>query len=130
MTLVCINNQDVFATHAAGLEITYEVDSLNPGCYTVTVKFYRDCDGISAPTSLDLDVSSLSCGQSLSGITLNQVSSTEISPICPGFSTTCNGERIQVLKNMFMKGKFVFLLSVQIGLFLLLNVVEMEPLQI
>ena len=41
--------KETYATHAAGLEITYEVDSLNPGCYTVTVKFYRDCDGISAP---------------------------------------------------------------------------------
>ena len=51
------SSKKVYATHAAGLEITYEVDSLNPGCYTVTVKFYRDCDGIAAPSSLTLDLS-------------------------------------------------------------------------
>ena len=72
--------KETYATHAAGLEITYDVDPLNPSCYIVTVKFYRDCDGISAPGSLFLNVESASCGQFLSA-TANQVSFTEISPI-------------------------------------------------
>ena len=82
--------KEAYATHAAGLEITYEVDSLNPGCYTVTVKFYRDCDGISAPGTFFLNIESVSCGQFLSA-TASQVSFTEISPICPGYTTTCTG---------------------------------------
>ena len=117
----------MLATHAAGLEITYEVDSLNPGCYTVTVKFYRDCDGISAPGSLFLDIQSVSCGQFLSA-TANQVSFTEISPICPGLIQHVLEEHIQVFKNMFMKLRFAFLLNVMIGLYQLQNVVEMVQL--
>ena len=88
--ILCFVGQDAKATHAAGLEITYEIDSLNPGCYIVTVKFYRDCDGIGAPTTLPLNIQSLSCGQFLSS-TATQVSFTEISPICPGYLTTCSG---------------------------------------
>ena len=88
--LLCFVGQDAKATHAAGLEITYEIDSLNPGCYIVTVKFYRDCDGIAPSTTLPLNIQSLSCGQFLSS-TATQVSFTEISPICPGYLTTCSG---------------------------------------
>ena len=57
--------------------------------YLITVKFYRDCDGVSAPGSMMLNYSSVSCG--LSGnATLSQVGGgQEITPICPGYTTTC-----------------------------------------
>ncbi|MBC8265754.1 MAG: gliding motility-associated C-terminal domain-containing protein [Flavobacteriales bacterium] len=57
--------------------------------YLITVKFYRDCGGISAPSSFTLNYSSASCGQSGSA-TLSQVSGgQEITPICPSYTTTC-----------------------------------------
>ena len=57
--------------------------------YLITVKFYRDCGGISAPSSLSLNYSSASCGQSGSA-TLSQISGgQEITPICPSMTTTC-----------------------------------------
>ena len=57
--------------------------------YLITVKFYRDCDGVSAPGSMTLNYSSASCGQS-GNATLSQTSGgQEITPICPGYTTTC-----------------------------------------
>ena len=57
--------------------------------YLITVKFYRDCGGIGAPGSLTLNYSSSSSGESGSSV-LSQVSGgQEITPICPGYTTTC-----------------------------------------
>ena len=77
------------ATHASGLEITYTPDPSQPGCYIVTVKFYRDCLGITPSSSFFINVSSASCGQNLTA-TANQINFTEISPICPGYPTDCD----------------------------------------
>ena len=88
-TFLLFTVQESKGSHAAGLEITYSPAAGQPGCYVVTVKFYRDCIGIAAPASMFLNISSASCGQNLSA-TANQVSCTEISPICPGYPTECD----------------------------------------
>ena len=65
-----------------------------PDTYKVTVKFYRDCDGISAPGSLNLNYYSASCGVNQS-ITLTQTGSgTVITPICPTMNSTCTGGNV------------------------------------
>ena len=83
---------DLNATHAAGLEITYTCDTTNPNSYIISVSFYRDCDGISAPSSFVINVASASCGQSFTQ-TLFPIPNTgqDITPICPGYQTQCTG---------------------------------------
>ena len=72
-----------------GANITYRC--VGPNQYIVTLKFYRDCDGISPASSHTLDYSSATCGVS-SAITLNQVGSgVDISPICPTGTSSCGG---------------------------------------
>ena len=38
----------LYATHAAGIDLTYECISNNQ--YKVTLRFYRECSGVNAPT--------------------------------------------------------------------------------
>ena len=81
-------SSDTLASHAAGMDISYECISQGSSSdtYKVTLKFYRDCEGIPAPSSLQLDFSS-SCGSNT--INLNQVgSSIDINPNCTSY---CNG---------------------------------------
>ena len=76
------------ATHAAGMDISYECLSQGStsDTYRVTVKFYRDCGGIAAPPSMPLNYSS-SCGSG--STTLSQVGGgLNINPTCLTF---CNG---------------------------------------
>ena len=84
-----INNK-VFATHAAGSDLTYTWVSGNT--YHVRVSFYRDCAGIAAPNTVTLNVKSTSCGQNFN-VTLPRVSGTgqEITFPCNPTSTVCNG---------------------------------------
>ena len=78
------------ASHMAGADLTYQYIGNNQ--YVVTYSFYRDCSGISAPTSENLTLSSSACSMSQS-FTLNPVPNTgqEISLNCPGVSSTCAG---------------------------------------
>ena len=81
-------NYDAFSTHAAGMDISYQCISqgTNSDTYKITLKFYRDCDGISAPSSHSLNYSS-SCGSG--SINLNMVGgAVDINPLC---SSYCNG---------------------------------------
>lgn len=48
-----------FATHVAGGDISYEC--IGPNQYRITAKFFRDCTGVSAPTSINLGISN-TCG--------------------------------------------------------------------
>lgn len=78
------------ASHMAGVDITYEYTG-TPGSYLVRVKFYRDCLGIDAPTTVDICYSSASLGQSGS-VTAPQLGMTPVAntpcvtanPTCPG----------------------------------------------
>ncbi|MBT6699526.1 MAG: hypothetical protein HOB15_03875, partial [Flavobacteriales bacterium] len=96
LLLTCVYSVDSFSSHAAGMDLTYEC--IGGNTYRVTLKFYRECSGIDAPSGiwLDplsytyLDVSSASCGLT-ANLTLTQVGfGNEISPICPGVTTTCS----------------------------------------
>ena len=81
-------NMNLYATHAAGMDIAYECISSgsNADTYKITLKFYRDCEGISNWGTLYLEYSS-SCGSGSTALT--QVgSSLNINPACLSF---CNG---------------------------------------
>jgi len=79
---------DTYATHAAGMDISYECinQGTNFDTYKVTVKFYRDCEGTANWGTLYLDYSS-SCGSN--SISLTQVgNAVNINPNCLSY---CNG---------------------------------------
>ena len=81
-------NYNAFSTHAAGMDISYQCISqgTNSDTYKITLKFYRDCDGIPAPATLSMSYSS-SCGSG--STTLSQVgSAVDINPLCASY---CNG---------------------------------------
>ena len=77
------------ASHALGADLTYEC--LGPNRYRVTFKFLRDCNGISAPSSVAISYSSAACGVN-SSVSLSQVgSAVDITPVCPSQGTSCSG---------------------------------------
>lgn len=78
------------ASHAIGGEITYKCLGTNQ--YQIQFKFYRDCSGIPAPSTMDIDITN-SCGFTVSPLNLlpTPTSPIQISPVCSGATTTCNG---------------------------------------
>lgn len=88
--LVQFKTSHLYATHAQGADISYQCMGGNQ--YQVTVSFYRDCSGSTAPGSVTVNVSSASCGQNLN-VTLNPITGTgyEVTSICSSMTTTCSG---------------------------------------
>lgn len=84
-----------YASHSMGADLSYTCVSGNT--YTFTLSFYRDCSGISAPSSPSLNISSASgCGSSQT-VSMLQQSVAEASPLCPSqlANSTCNGGNLQ-----------------------------------
>ncbi|MCB9232615.1 MAG: T9SS type A sorting domain-containing protein [Bacteroidia bacterium] len=76
------------ATHAQAMDMYYEC--LGGNQYRFTVLLYRDCSGVTAPTSVVVSITSPTCTDV--SITLPQIGSTvEVSPLCPGAlpNSTC-----------------------------------------
>ena len=72
---------EAYASHAQSADITYQC--LGGNQYQISVSFYRDCSGINAPGSVDVNLYSSSCNQDFN-ITLNQAAATgkEYSLVC------------------------------------------------
>ena len=100
-------SDELYATHAAGMDISYECVSSGPtsDTYEVTLKFYRDCGTGNAPepNTFTLDYSSLSCNLSGS-ITLYKLNSVavNINPICLSY---CNGGTTHGIEEWTYTGK-------------------------
>jgi len=88
LVFFCSKSYDAQATHSMGMDLTYEC--LGGDTFQITLAFYRDCAGINAPGSPEVNISSVSCGQNFVEI-LNLVSVKEISPICTTYQTVCSG---------------------------------------
>ncbi len=87
--LVLTSNK-TFASHAMGADLTYEC--LGGNDYKVTLKFYRDCEGIAAPASATIDINSVSCGQSIPNLALTQIVGPNLVPtVCASQPSTCQG---------------------------------------
>tara|TARA_B110000211_G_scaffold225179_1_gene277055 strand:+ start:795 stop:4148 length:3354 start_codon:yes stop_codon:yes gene_type:complete len=95
--LFIFSQQNLFASHGAGLDISYECVSqgINSNNYKITVKYYRDCSSSStAAGSFDLDYTS-SCGSST--LSLPQISGpTFITPLCSALPTICNNGFVEL----------------------------------
>ncbi len=91
MISTLFGSQEIFASHAAGADLTYQ--SLGNNQYQITYTLYRDCDGISAPTTKSIQYGSVSCNIPSQSVTLNQVPGTgyEITSNCSSAVSTCNG---------------------------------------
>src|SRR5438105_15134486 len=84
-----ISSNDAHASHAQGADITYQC--LGGNQYQITLSFYRDCGGVTAPNTVTINCSSANCNQNYN-VTLNQIPNTgqEVIPICPNVLTECS----------------------------------------
>lgn len=87
LTIIFSNN--LHASHALGGDLTFEYQGGND--YLVRLKFYRDCSGVSAPTSPVVSISG--CGVSVNPTLTLTSGPTNVSPICPPDipNSSCNG---------------------------------------
>lgn len=95
MSLVVFVPNEAKASHCAGAELLFQW--LHDSTYQIFYKFYRDCNGISEPTSVTVCCNN-SCNSTTISVTLNKVTTlippgvsngTEVSRLCPGIHTTC-----------------------------------------
>lgn len=77
--------ENVQASHAMGADLQYTC--LGNNQYRITLRFYRDCTGISAPTAPTVQLTAPGCpGATTLNVTLvsnSAVSGTEVSQLCP-----------------------------------------------
>lgn len=78
---------NISASHIMGGDITYTC--LGNNQYQVTLTLYRDCFGITIGTTPQTVNFSSSCGNVTAS--LDWVSTTDVSQVCPTQTTTCNG---------------------------------------
>ncbi len=102
-----LGTQSTYASHAAGGNLTYCHGVGNN--YTINFTLYRDCAGIAAPTSITVQISSVTCGQSYS-LTLTPVQGTgqEITHPCTGTFSTCQGGSEPGIQKWEYAGNFAF----------------------
>ncbi|MBL4654192.1 MAG: hypothetical protein JKY33_00030, partial [Bacteroidia bacterium] len=81
LLLVFSQVENARASHAMGLDISYTC--VGPDTYEFTMNFYRDCDGMAAPSSATLNVTSPSgCGADATISLTQQGPGVEVSPLC------------------------------------------------
>ncbi|MBI4931573.1 MAG: gliding motility-associated C-terminal domain-containing protein [Bacteroidetes bacterium] len=97
------SQNDVFASHSEGADITYKC--LGGNQYELTLSFYRDCHGVNAPTAPTINCASLSSGQNFN-ITLQPIPGTgqEISLVCANLLTECQGGTYPGVQEWVYKG--------------------------
>jgi len=79
--------QQAKATHAMGADLSW--DCIGPNQYRITLKLYRDCNGVNMNNTRSLNISR--CGNN-STLTLNRVGTPrDITPLCPSAPRRCNG---------------------------------------
>jgi gliding motility-associated-like protein len=93
----------VQASHIAGCDLSYTCIGGND--YLITLTFYRDCSGISEPSSVSINFQS-SCGSF--NVTLQKIppiNGVEVTPVCPGQATTCSGGSLYGLERFIYQGQ-------------------------
>jgi hypothetical protein len=94
------------ASHYAGAELTYSC--LGGNDYLLTLVFYRDCSGVSAPAYALIDfkhsVINSSCGNFRDTLLLIS-GPVEVTPVCSTAATTCNGGTLFGLEKYVYQGQ-------------------------
>jgi gliding motility-associated-like protein len=104
LLLLCLVSFNGFATHSAGMDLTYKCIGGNQ--YEFTMKLIRFCGGVNVPNEYYLNVTSSQCGLTKRTI-LNRVGpGTDITPTCVGVSTNCDdpNSTIQGYEQHIFKG--------------------------
>lgn len=90
------------ASHAAGADLTYRW--LSGNTYEVTAAFYRDCGGISQPTTVTLEYGSANCNYS-SSVNLPIINNGPVITYpCNSTQTTCNGGSTPGIQQWLYRG--------------------------
>lgn len=91
-----------YASHLMGGEITYI--HMGGNDYEITLIVYRDCSGINLSTvSANATFESASCSQNF-GFALPYIQTVDVSQVCPGQSTTCNGGTVPGTQQFVYRG--------------------------
>jgi gliding motility-associated-like protein len=81
------NIQEAKATHAMGTDLAWEC--VGPNRYLVTIKIYRDCNGVNLGSNATLRVTG--CGQNFT-VSLPRIQPPrDITPLCASATRRCNG---------------------------------------
>lgn len=78
--------KNAHATHALGGDLMYE--QTGPNTYDVTLRIYRDCNGILLNNDIDIFWQG-SCGSGI--VSASRITYNDITPLCPGLPTACQG---------------------------------------
>ena len=78
--------KQTYATHALGGDLMYE--QIAPNQYLITLRIYRDCNGIALNNSATIKWTG-SCGTGSASAT--RISNIDITPLCPNLPTACAG---------------------------------------
>ncbi len=80
----------MYATHLMGgeIELICINSTTNPPTYRIRVRIYRDCSGISQPSTVTVRYQSSSRNVNQT-ITLNRTSITDFTPLCSGQQSRC-----------------------------------------
>ena len=86
--LFCMLSNSGYASHVMGSDLTFTC--IGPNQYRINLRVFRDCSGISMPTSFVVSYSSASCGTSGS-VNTSLISSSDITPLCTSQTSICSG---------------------------------------
>ncbi len=90
------------ASHAAGADLTYRW--LSGNTYEVTAAFYRDCGGITQPTTVTLNYASVNCGVN-QNVTLPAINNGPVITFpCNSVQTTCSGGSTPGIQQWLYRG--------------------------
>ena len=89
ITFCTLFSSKLYASHLLGSDLTYQC--LGPGQYRVSLKIYRDCNGVSLTSSQSLSYSSVACGISGSIQVTSVGPPVDVTPNCPSVPSACGG---------------------------------------
>jgi gliding motility-associated-like protein len=95
------------ATHLMGGNVTYVC--VGKDSFMIRLSLYRDCSGVSAPTSPSVTIES-TCGNVTVPLTMLPGSGNDITPLCPGWPSPCTSPSSQVpvgVEEYLYEGLFV-----------------------
>lgn len=97
--------QSTYAGHAFGAELTYSWYGPGPNTYTLNFTFYRDCSGITIPSSLTLQLTN-TCGYPNQTVNLHQVSNVELNTHCQSVNSTCDSGSVVGITKITYSGTY------------------------
>lgn len=95
------------ASHAAGADLTYTC--LGNNQYQINLAFYRDCDGIAAPTNASVTIFN-GCTGGTTTLTLVRQGFIEVTQLCPSQinNSSCNGGNLPGIQQYTYSANYTF----------------------